>query len=454
MAKANDLTHGNVTGLILRFYFPMLLTNMLQQMYNIVDTAIVGKGLGDNALAAVGNMSSLTFLIYGFSIGLANGFSVITAQSFGAKDYNKLRRSAAASGLLCLIIALLLTVLSTAFLKPILLLLRTDEAIIKDGLTYGYFIFGGLIISIAYNFCACVLRALGDSKTPFVAIIISTIVNITLDSFCIFVLKTGVEGAAVATLASQIVSTAICWRRIRKIDVLTVRKEDFSGNGTLYKELFKNGLPMALMNSITAVGCMVIQYFVNGLGVAYTTAYSACSKYINLFMQPSCTAGYAMSSFTSQNYGARRFERIREGLKVCLAISTISYLLLGSLMVFIPSALTRVMVSGAEPIAIAKSYLPICGIFLFGVDFLFVFRNGCQGFGKPLVPMISGVAEMALRIGVIALFLPVIGFKATAFAEVAAWFGALALNMSAFEHILHKNLSSSAAKYSELHSAA
>ena len=454
MAKANDLTQGKVSKLILSFYFPMLLTNMLQQMYNIVDTAIVGKGLGDNALAAVGNMSSLTFLIFGFSMGLANGFSVIVAQSFGAKNYEKLRRSVASSALLCLIIALALTAVSITTLKPVLHMLRTDEKIMHDGLVYGYFIFGGLVATIAYNLCSCILRALGDSKTPFLAIIVSTIVNIILDTLCIFVLKTGVEGAAIATIFSQIVSASICFSRIRKIDVLDIKKEDFQGNKALYGELFKNGLPMALMNSITAVGCMVIQYFVNGLGVAYTTAYSACSKFINLFMQPACTAGFAMSAFTSQNYGAGRFDRIREGLRVCLTIATIAYLLLGSIMVIFPEALARVMVSGDEPVRIARTYLPICGIFLFGVDYLFVFRNGCQGFGKPLVPMISGIVEMALRISVIAIFIPVLGFSATAYAEASAWIGALLLNMTAFEHTLNKNLARKSIRHDKIKTAA
>lgn len=454
MAKANDLTNGKVSSLILRFYFPMLLTNMLQQMYNIADTAIVGKGLGNNALAAVGNISSLTFLIFGFSMGLTNGFSVIVAQSFGAKDHKKLRRAVASSVMLCFIIAAVLTAVSIAFLRPVLGLLRTDSAIMHDGLVYGYFIFGGLIATISYNLCSCILRALGDSKTPFVAIIISTIVNICLDTFCIFVLKTGVEGAAIATIFSQIVSAFICFRRIRKIDVLNITKEDFRGNGKLYAELFGNGLPMALMNSITAVGCMVIQYFVNGLGVAYTTAYSACSKFINLFMQPSCTAGFAMSAFTSQNYGAGKFSRIREGLHVCLAISMISYVILGSVMVFFPGYLAGVMVSGSEIIEIAKSYLPICGIFLFAVDLLFVFRNGCQGFAKPLVPMISGIVEMALRIGIIALFINVTGFRATAYAEVSAWIGALLLNMASFEHTLNKNLRTTVIHHRKLRTAA
>ena len=440
MAKANDLTSGKVTPLILKFYFPMLLTNMLQQMYNIVDTAIVGKGLGDNALAAVGNISSLTFLIFGFSMGLANGFSVITAQSFGAKDYSKLRRSVASSFLLCIVIAAVLTLLSVCFLKPVLHLLRTDKAIMHDGLVYGYCIFGGLIATITYNLCACILRALGDSKTPFIAIIISTIVNIILDTFCIFVLKTGVEGAAAATIASQIVSSFICWLKIRRIDVLDITREDFKGNGRLYTELFKNGLPMALMNSITAVGCMVIQYFVNGLGVAYTTVYSACSKFINLFMQPACTAGFAMSAFTSQNYGAKKYKRIREGLHVCLAIATVSYIILGSVMVFFPDKLAGIMISGKDTIEISKTYLPISGIFLIAVDYLFVFRNGCQGFGKPLIPMISGILEMALRVGVIAIFIPAVGFSATAYAEASAWIGAMLLNMAAFEHTLRSNL--------------
>ena len=211
---------------------------------------------------------------------------------------------------------------------------------------------------------------------------------------------------------------------------------------------------MAAMNSITAVGCMVIQYFVNSLGVAYTTAYSACSKYINLFMQPACTAGFAMSAFTSQNYGARKFSRIREGLRVCITIATISYVILGSLMIFFPEALARVMLSGSEPIGLARHYLPICGIFLFAVDYLFIFRSGCQAFGKPLLPMISGILEMALRITVIALFIPVIGFSATAFAEASAWIGALLINMIAFESMLRKHLGKTEIQHKKIRSVA
>ena len=439
MTKANDLTQGKVMQLVLKFYFPMLLTNMLQQMYNIVDTVIVGKGIGDNALAAVGNMSSLTFLIFGFAMGLANGFSVIIAQYFGAKDYANLRRSVASSIVLSGVIGLVLTAVSVVFLHPTLVLLQTDSVIMHDGLVYGYLIFGGLITTIAYNLCSCILRALGDSKTPFIAIIVSTIVNIALDIFTIYVLKAGVAGAAIATLTAQAISVLICYSKLKKLSILALEKEDFRGNSAIYGVLFKNGLPMAFMNSIPAIGCMVVQYFVNGLGVMYTTAYSACSKFINLFMQPATTAGYVMSAFTSQNYGAKRFDRIREGLRVCLAIAAVSYVLLGSIMFFFPSQLSKLILSGDETIAIAATYLPICGAFLFSVDFLFVFRSGCQGLAKPAIPMISGILEMAMRIGVIALFIPTLGFRATAYAEAAAWLGALALNMTAFGYSMHKN---------------
>ena len=183
MAKTYDLTNGSPAKLIMKFFFPMFFTNMLQQIYTIADTAIVGKGLGDNQLAAVGNMSSLTFLIVGFSIGLTNGFSIMTAQYFGAGNRKNLRQCVAASTVLAFSITAVLTLLSIIFLRPVLVLLQTPESIISDSLIYGYIIFGGLAANIAYNLCASILRALGDSKTPFYAIIVSTITNIIIPHF-------------------------------------------------------------------------------------------------------------------------------------------------------------------------------------------------------------------------------------------------------------------------------
>lgn len=438
MAQTYDLTQGKPTKLILKFFFPMFFTNMLQQIYTIADTAIVGKGLGDNQLAAVGNMSSLTFLIIGFSIGLTNGFSIITAQYYGAEDRKSLRRSIASAIMLAIGISAFLTVFSIVFLKQILILMQTPNDIITDSLKYGYIIFGGLAANISYNLCSSILRALGDSKTPFYAIIVSTILNILFDSLCIFVFKTGVEGPAMVTVLAQLISAFICFAKLRKIELIQLKLSDFSNNLKMILILLKNGIPMAVMNSITAVGCMTVQYFVNGMGVVYTSAYSACSKYINLFMQPACTAGYTMSSFTSQNYGAKKYDRIISGLKICMSIALISYVILGSVMILFSKTLASLMLNGNEQINLASGFLVKCGFMIFAVDFLFVVRSGCQGMGKPMLPMVSGILEMVLRILIIALFTSKIGFDATAYAEIAAWSGALILNAAAFAYHIKK----------------
>ena len=330
------------------------------------------------------------------------------------------------------LLAIVLSVLSVVFLPFALRLMRTDALIFGDSLKYGYIVFGGLSAGICYNISASVLRALGDSRTPLRAIIVSSVLNLSLDSLFILVLKTGVEGAAIATLCSQVVSSIICINRLRKIPVIKLEKEYFKNENRVFIELLRNGLPMAFMNSITAVGCMVVQYFVNGFGVVYTAAYAACSKYLNLFMNPASTAGSAMSAFTSQNYGAREYKRIRQGLFVCIGISAVSYLMLGSLMVFIPGQLGGLLLSGSDQIALVSDFLPRCGVMLIFVDTLFVVRSAVQGMGKPMLPMISGILEMILRIVVISYFIGRIGFRATAYAEISAWIGALLINAYAF----------------------
>ena len=214
----NDLTVGKVSRVFLGFFFPMLFTNLLQQLYTFADAAIVGKGLGDNAFAAVGNMSALTLLIIGFAQGITNGFSVIVAQHFGSRDMHALRKSVAEAIKLSFVLSFILTAISLFFLKIVLNIMRTDTVILKESLVYGYIIFGGLIVTMAYNLCSCILRALGDSKTPFLAIMISSILNILLDCLCIFVLKMGVGGAAIATVLAQPISVIICVYRLRNCE--------------------------------------------------------------------------------------------------------------------------------------------------------------------------------------------------------------------------------------------
>ena len=427
-SRETDFTTGKPSSLILSFYWPLLMTSMLQQFYNFADTWIVGQGLGDNALAAVGNMGSLFFLIVGFSFGIANGFGVLIAQSYGAGNMEALKHRMAGVIELGIVISLLLSAFSVLFLPHALRLLQTDEIIMADSLKYGYIIFGGLSSGICYNISAAVLRALGDSKTPLKAIVISSVLNVTLNCFFLFGMGMGVEGVAIATIVAQVISAAFCIYRLSKIPVIHLKREHFVNENKIFLELLANGLPMAFMNSITAVGCMVVQYFVNGYGVVYTAAYAACSKYLNLFMNPASTAGNAMSAYTSQNYGAGKYIRIKEGLHVTLTISAVTYILLGSLMVFFPELLARILLHGSAQIRLACMFLPRCGIMMIFVDVLFVVRNCVQGMGKPMLPMASGILEMILRIFVISFLMSRLGFKATAYAEISAWVGALAVN--------------------------
>ncbi|MCR5632933.1 MAG: MATE family efflux transporter [Eubacterium sp.] len=434
--KIIDFTIGKPSSLIMRFFWPLLLTSMLQQLYSFVDVMIVGKGLGDNAFAAVGNMGSLFFLIVGFTFGLANGFGVLIAQSFGAKNYQQLCQRLGCTIHLSIGLSVVLTSLSILILPSALRLMNTDPSLMPDCLKYGYIVFGGVSMAISYNVSAAILRAIGDSRTPLKAIIISSIINLALDSFFIFTLGMGVEGAAIATVLSQFLSSLICISRIRKISFINLNSSHFRNSRQTYIDLFSNGLPMAFMNSITAIGCMVVQHNVNEYGVAYTTAYSACSKYLNLFMNPAATAGNAMSAYTSQNYGAREYNRIKDGLKVCLFISFITYILLGTVMVLFPRTLAGILIEGDAAMKLACDYLPICGMSLIFVDCLFVVRSGVQGMGHPVPTMWSGVLEMLLRIIVVYTFMGTVGFRAAAYAEICAWVGALLYNVMMFSKFL------------------
>ncbi|SHI33937.1 MATE family efflux transporter [Pseudobutyrivibrio xylanivorans] len=432
-----DFTEGKPASLILQFFWPLLMTSMCQQLYNFVDSVIVGRGISDNALAAVGNMGSLFFLIVGFSFGLANGFGILIAQSFGAKDFDELHHRLAGTIQLGAILAVVLTIFSVLFLPNALTYLRTDPIIFQDSLKYGYILFGGLFVGITYNISAAILRSLGDSQTPLVSIIVSSVTNLCLDSLFIFVFKMGVEGAAIATIIAQVVSVGICLKKLFSLEMIRLSKADFANNQRVWLLLISNGLPMALMNSITAIGCMVVQYFVNGYGVVYTAAYAACGKYLNLFMNPAATMANAISAYTSQNYGAKKFERITDGIRFGLKMVTGFYVVLGGVMILFPANLARVLLSGKDQIELVCIFLPACGIMLIFLNILFIVRAVVQGMGKPMLPMVSGIMEMILRTAVISILMSRIGFRATAFAEISAWIGALVINAYAmFKYLL------------------
>ena len=323
-------------------------------------------------------------------------------------------------------------------MRPVLLLIRTGDEILDDSLLYGYIIFGGLAATAAYNLCSGILRALGDSRTPFIAIMISSVVNITLDCILIFGFQTGVEGAAYATIFSQALSAFLCYRKLCRIDMIRLSREDFRNDAATYRELLKNGLPTAYMNSLIAVGCMIVQGFINNLGVIYTSAYSACSRYLNLFILPGMTVGAAVLTFAGQNYGAGKQERIRKGMRFCALLSVLFYLLTIAAVCPFAETFAGAMLNEAETIRLASAYLRIIALSLLLVNFIFPLRNCVQGMGHPLIPMCSGIAEMVLRIPIIMYFLPQAGFPAAAWAEVAAWVGSLALNGAAYSVYIHR----------------
>lgn len=430
--RQTDFTEGPITKSLLSFFFAMLLSNMLQQLYSLADMVIIGKGLGDTAVAAVGNFTTFAFLITGFIMGATNGFSVMISQAYGEKDFAAFRKAAASSVKLSALIAIFLTGVGLWLLNPVLHMMRTDQILIKDCRSYGYVIFGGLIITVFYNLLSAILRAVGDSRTPLLAIVVSTCVNIGLDLLFLFWFDTGVAGPAWATILAQAVSVLICWRRLYQIREFRLGRCDFAFAGKSERELLRNGVPMALMNSITSVGCIFVQGCINDYGVVYTSAYAVCNKYLNVFMLPGITLGFAVSAFAGQNFGTKKYGRIRSGIRAACIMALCWSVFPGVILFFCSKPLAGLLLAGQAAVACTVIYLKYLALFLVLLNLLFVFRSCVQGMGKSAVPMCSGIVEMAVRICAIFWGLPAFGFTAAVYAEGLAWLEALLLNLVSY----------------------
>lgn len=433
-----DMTEGNSLKLIVTFFVPLLLGNLFQQFYNLMDTIIVGKGINDQALAAVGSTGSIYFLIFGFIIGLANGISILMAQVFGAKDYERLRKVIAMSVILCLLCSAVITFVSLLGTDWLLRALQTPKDIFADAVLYIRIIFAGIVVSIFNNLAISLLRALGDGKTPLLSMVFASVTNIGLDLYFILSLKWGVAGAAYATVISQVLSTLICFFKISRLEVLKFQKEDWKMDYRLFRQLFGMGLPVAFMNSVTAVGCMILQYFVNSLGTAYTAAYSASSKIVNIFGQPGTSLGFAIATFAGQNLGARKLDRIKDGMRKTLCISIVMNGILGLILILFPDQLASTMLSDPDIIILSRKYIPISGAFLWVLGFLFVYRSTLQGMGKTVLPMISGGVELGMRVAGVLATVRFLGFSGIALAEIMAWAGAEIMLMIYYYRIVRK----------------
>lgn len=419
-----DLTKGDPTRLILAFAIPVMIGNLFQLFYNLADTRIVGSFLGDTALTAVGATNSLNSLIVGFLTGMANGFGIITARHFGANDQKQVKRSVAAILLLGLGISLLLTVLSAGFLTPLLRVLNTPENLIGQSAAYFRVILFGLTASMLYNGCAAVLRAVGDTITPLVFLILSTLLNVGLDLFFVCVLRAGVAGAAVATVLAQVVSGLLCVCYIyKKYPILHPSKADFRLSPWMVGQLMSSGLSMGFMMSLVNFGSVLLQSAINTFGEATILAHTAARRLTELFMLPFSVFGTTMATFCSQNWGARKPDRIRRGIWQALLISWIwCALVLLVIYTAVPS-MVRLVTGTSTPgvIRTASLYLRIDGLLYFVTAGICVLRNALQGIGDLVTPIFSSFLELFGKLAVVLFLTPHLDYMGVILAEPIVW---------------------------------
>lgn len=430
--RIRSMTEGSPTRLILTFALPLMLGNVFQQLYTVVDTAVVGQVVGVQALAAIGAADWLNWLVLSVMQGLAQGFSILMAQYFGAKDHRQLSQSIGASATLCGVAAVLMLTASQLASEPVLRLLNTPDSILGDSLLYLRIVFGGIPIITAYNLLASILRALGDSKTPLYAVIVATAVNIALDLLFVMGFHWGVGGAAAATVIAQGVSTVYCYVNVRKITIIHLKREDLRPSPAMTATLLRLGFPVALQNAIISVGGMVVQSVVNRFGMLFIAGFTATNKLYGLLEIAATSYGYAVTSFVGQNLGGRLLERIQKGMRSAAVIALITSAVIAAAMLVFGRAILSLFISGtpeevSASMDIAYRYLAVMSLCLPILYMLHIYRSALMGLGDTVIPMISGFAEMVMRVS-IALLLPLaMGQDGIYFAEVGAWTGAAVL---------------------------
>ena len=431
-----DLTHGNPLKVILLFVYPLILGNLFQQFYSLTDTIIVGRFVGLSALAAVGSTGSVSYLMLGFVIGVCNGFAIPIAQCFGARDEEGLRRHVANAVWLCAGMAAVLTVATVLLTRPILLLMRTPADILDDAAAYIGWIFAGIPFVFLYNMVACIMRALGDSKTPLYFLLLTSGLNVVLDLLLVLVFHQGVFGAALATDVSQAISGALSLGYlVRRFAILKMRAGDWSFRQAVAARLCGMGIPMGLQCTITAVGAVVMQGAVNGLGSTAVAAVTASGKTSGLLGVAFDSLGTAVATYTGQNLGARRLDRVRSGVRYALGVSTVYAALCAAVIRLIDVPVIGLFIdtrAEAEVVTLARTYLHWNVWFFAVLGLLILYRYAIQGMGYSGLAMIAGVAEMVARIGVALVLVPLFGFYGACLSNPAAWAAACVFLLPAY----------------------
>lgn len=426
------MTSGSPARLIFAFAVPLMLGNVFQQFYTVVDTAIVGQALGVKALAAMGAADWLNWLVIGMIQGFAQGFSIYMSQRFGAEDHEGLNRSIGATITLSAALSVILLVLSQTTMVPVLRAMNTPEEVMQGALIYLRIMFAGIPVIMAYNVLASILRALGDSKTPLYAMVFASILNIALDLLFVMVFRWGIAGAVVATLIAQLFASLYCLKAVLRIHIIHLKKEYFLPEKYMARRLLGLGFPVAAQNMIIAVGGMVVQSVINRYGMLFVAGFTATNKLYGILEIAATSFGYAVTTYVGQNLGAGFVDRIKKGMHAATWIALVTSGVITAAMLLLGRFAVGLFISGTPEevelsTQIAVHYLNIMSITLSVLYMLHIYRSALMGLGDTVMPMASGIMEFLMRISV-ALFLPLlIGQEGIFYAESAAWAGAAVL---------------------------
>lgn len=443
MAKstAKDMTVGSPMKLILGFSVPLLMGFLFQQFYSLVDTVIVGQILGVEALAAVGSTGSINFMVIGFCMGTCNGFAIPIAQMFGAKDYSGMRRYVANSVWLSLGFAAVMTITVCILCRNILIWMKTPADILDNAYEYIFVIFLGIPVIYLYNMLSGIIRSLGDAKTPVIFLVMSAMLNILLDFLLILVVPMGVAGAAWATVISQGISGVCCLLYMRrKFEILHIQKEEWKADSHLMKNLSNMGIPMGLQYSITAIGSVILQSAVNTLGSLAVASVTAGSKIGMLFCCTYDALGATMATYGGQNVGAKRLDRVHQGLKSCVWLGLWYSIAAFFVLTVFGQKLAMLFVDNPDPQLLTQvgEFLFANALFYFPLALVNIVRFMIQGLGFSKFAILAGVCEMVARAGAGFILVPIFGFKAACYASPLAWILADLFLIPAYYHVMRQ----------------
>lgn len=432
---SRTLTTGSPWRVILAFSVPLLIGNVVQQLYQFADAIVVGRHLGVDSLAAVGATGSLLFLLLGFAWGLTSGFAIPTAQAFGAGDFAAVRRSVAAGTVLTVGTSVLITVVAPLLAGPALALLQTPPELMAEATVFAQISFLGAGAMMAFNYLAAIIRAIGDSRTPLVFLTIACGLNVGLVLLMVGVFEWGVGGAALATVVSQAVSVVLCLEYVRRrVSVLHMRRADWKLARADLAEHLRLGLPMGFQASIIAIGTLTVQVALNSLGSDAVAAYTTASRVDGLAVALLQSLGLAASMYAAQNLGGRRPDRIRRGVVQAVWMSLVAAVVLGAVMVLFGTASVRLFVGDGseEVVRLAALMLLINGLSYSALAVLFILRGTLQGLGSTVIPTVTGVVELVMRVGAAVVLGHLVGFVGVVWSNPLAWIGACAILIPAY----------------------